>query len=204
MKTNIWLWKDLYLDNSVCDWVKQNCEGLFLSCNEMTPFYTENQSLFPNTMLITDEWLDEWLKKFPNIKRFYNDEPLTMCHEIYYPKQGKLTVGDIPKSFFKDNANKFFYYTYTSYQEFWFRIFRLNIYKFWKNQIGSWEYLQKNYPDKFSFVWIHLLLNKNDYRELIRWAKDHNKEIWLYAGDNNITKDDLINYGNKFITELNR
>ena len=178
-KINVWLYSEKWKDTNVQNWVKNNCKGVFLNCNEMKIFYADNEDLFKdNSMLTRDQYTAAWLSKFPNMKFLYADEPLNTVGTVFDDTLGiNYTIGEIPPGNFEQLEHINCNFTYTSYKTFWFRIFGLNIYQCWRNQIGSWEWLQKTYPSRFKMVWIHLLKNHDDYKELIQWAYDNGKQV---------------------------
>lgn len=105
--------------------------------------------------------------------------------------------------------------TYSAYRQFLFAIplpkfmsswfglaTQIRIFNPYANQIKTWEKLNKRYGDRFDSCWIHVKSNKNDFKELIDWCKLHNKKIMLYAGDSDITYDELIDGLIKFIKYL--
>jgi hypothetical protein len=209
-KVRVWLYDTLWQNPKVIQWAEKNVDGFLLS-NSAKPFADKHRELLPNCMVSADKYLSLWMSEFPEVKTYYADEPYTtMLQEqrdtvfaIQKKYADRLILSEIPPAFFEklnDGKTKF---VYSSYQTFWFR-FIWNFYYPCSNQIESVKNLIQAYPNRVPFIWIHLLKNKNEYAELIKFARENNIGLYLYAGDSNITAEDLINYGDKFMSELNK
>jgi hypothetical protein len=119
----------------------------------------------------------------------YFDEPITnpTVDSSNWRKEnaivGELTLRNMRKA--KGDI------TYTAYRDLLFSICGLRIYKWWGNQISTWEKMQKEFGDRFNVCWISIDKNKGDYDKLVQWAYDNGKEVWIYVEDY-LTKEQII------------
>lgn len=92
------------------------------------------------------------------------------------------------------------YKWYPLFLESWFGI---RLWLPWTNQIWAWEKLENTFQERFNCCWIHLTKNKNDFTELLTWCKNKGKRVMLYAGDDDITKDDFLECYPIFLNAFN-
>ena len=163
-------------------------------------FYHCNKPNLPDSICQLNGKPEDMLANFPEIKTYYSDEMystppkgevegMLRGRQMLKDKGIALNLGEINKVPALNNNETL---TYTSYQTYLFPLFGLRIYNPLSNQLGTWQKLDKLYGSKFPACWISLNKNINDYPELIKWAKDHNKTIMIFS-DQGISKIDFLN-----------
>jgi len=209
----IWLDPRLIVNPQVQIYLRENYNGLFIDHDINTRIYADiNKQHFPNSLVhtATGEW-EQRIKEFEWCGRHYIDEPFTCLNKeqrdaIQLNKQIKtlpnLTIGEIGSNLDNPLFSKKSL-TYTAYKWFLFRVFNHNIYMPFSNQLTDWIELEKAYPNRFRMCWIHIKKNKNDFKELVRWVKNHSKEIWLFAHPfDYYESQEFIYLSNKFLGEI--
>lgn len=71
------------------------------------------------------------------------------------------------------------------------------------NQIHHWQKYNDKFGERFPFVWINVLKNENDFEELIQWAYDHNKDVYLYVGKHHKVDERLLTSIKNFVAVAN-
>jgi len=178
-----------YTDQRIQNYVLDNFEGIvFAGKQQGFDFWVLNKKELNKSMTLNGEFK----KQYPEL-RPYIDEPISNPNndnrgwwvlQRLYPD---TIIGELGK-FEQIKCN----ITYTAYKDLWFTIFGCRIYKWWGNQIKTWEKLQKEFGDRFSICWINL---SQDKKELIEWAEAHNKETWLYV-EYNMTIKEILKISN--------
>lgn len=110
-------------------------------------------------------------------------------------------IGDLNKSSLEEYYNRYkdIELTYTAYRDVlinFYPLIDLRIFKFWGNQIKTWEWMHKKFGARFSTCWVNIKSNEKDYAKLISWATTYNKDIWFYVQDS-VPVGELINQINK-------
>lgn len=110
-------------------------------------------------------------------------------------------IGDLNKSSLKEYYKKYpkVGLSYTAFRNMWFNFFDLGIDLripawfglFRSNQIKFWEWMQKEFGDRFNICWINLTTNDDCIPKLRQWAELHNKEQWLYV-ESGITIEEFL------------
>jgi len=175
--------ESLYTNQDVRNYVLNNFEGiLFAGERQGFEFYSQNKDKLKKSMSLNGSVMDENL-------RCYIDEPISNPKKDNKDLDGILKkfpnaiIGELEKDILLDLKKRFpsTSLTYTAYRELWFKIFGHRIYKWWKNQMNTWEWMNKNFGKIFNICWINL--GQMDDKSLFDWAKIHNKEIWIYSED---------------------
>ena len=112
----------------------------------------------------------------------YEDEPISTPEKwkVNYKKYPNCIVGELTDDAFNQLDNPI---TYTCYRKIW-NIFGWRIQIPFTNQLSTWKHIQKTYLNKFPIVWIKFGQSK----ELIKWAKENDKNVWYYTEECNVNK----------------
>ena len=198
--------ESFYTDTRVQDYVLDNFKGIaFAGKRQGLDFYLANKDSLNKSIDLDGSNETDLIAYF--------DEPSHDWHWIHkqeggldklIKKHSNAIIGDLNKSSLKKYAAKYpnITLTYTAYRDMWFNFydcgwdFRIPA---WfgliaTNQIKTWEWMQKEFGDRFSICWINLTMNK-DKKELIEWAEAHNKETWLYV-EYNMTIKEILKISN--------
>ena len=171
----------------------ENIDGIVIDHSDSSKIYYNTHKLPKSVLMIGEVWSYIFIKKYPEIKTFYIDESIVNKrfteHEALHNTKD-IVFGEPDRDFLLQYKDYKCQVTYTAYREY-IKIFGLRIPLFWTNQIKTWEWMQKEFGNWFKVCWISIDKNKNDYQELIQWAKDHNKEVWIYIEDK-VTVDEAI------------
>lgn len=163
--------------------IPDGIDGIVLDNDDASKnFYDNNKEKLPNSVLLIGEsWSMYFVNKYKEIKKYYIDEPISNGHGKDYLDQwamrGKTVFGEPDRDFllkYKDVNCKV---SYSAYREY-IKIFGIRIPLWWTNQMPTWEWMQKEFGDKFSVCWIKK--GQKDFDKLVEWAVKNKKEIWIY------------------------
>jgi hypothetical protein len=211
----------LYLDPEVQKAVLKISGGILIRGNdESLNFYLANKEKLPKSMVETgNAFWKTWKNYLPELRR-YADEMFTTNYKTWKNNLDELVslypniiFGDLEEQAFEKITKKYLSaeITYTAYQTLWFKMFGIRIYKPFSNQIKEWEKLKSKYGElwtsqyrfakiresKFNHCWISLTKNKNDYKELIQWCREKEKQILLFV-DSGLSKEKFLELMEKF------
>lgn len=184
-----------YINNRVLqELILQKFSGLLVRTKDEYVFYLLNRQKLKDTMQdgfnVTQSlpaYFDE-----PSHKGYMHDNLDRLIS--YCPN---ALIGDLNKSSLEEYHNKYkdIELTYTAYKDVlinFYPLIDLRIFKFWGNQIKTWEWMQNKFGKRFSSCWINIKSNEKYYDKLISWATTNEKDIWFYVQDG-ITIGELIN-----------
>jgi hypothetical protein len=185
--------ESLYLNQDIQKIILKKFNGiLFAGCQEGNAFWLANRKALKYSMTLNGDYKTQFPELTP-----YIDEPIsnpTTDNKKWNFVRilfGDTIIGELAH-FHKLNCN----ITYTAYRDILFSLFGIRVYKFWGNQIKTWQELHNKYGKRFNICWISIKENENDYDELIKWATTYNKAIWFYVQDG-LQTDEIINQINK-------
>ena len=181
--------ENFFTDQRVQNYILDNFEGiLFAGKQQGFEFWLANRGQLEKSMTLNGCYKETYKDLTP-----YIDEPISTPHEG--EKEWELTSNKYPDTVIGELTKKSLKrikcnVTYTAYRDLLFEIFGLRIYKFWGNQLKTWEWMEKEFGEsRFNMVWINF--NQMNDKSLFEWAKMHNKGIWIYV-EENLTLDKFL------------
>jgi len=179
----------LYADKDIQKAILENCNGIiYAGQREGSYFYGNNSATLINSFSLNEDYFDEPIstptKDNTMYKFILESYPATLMGEPDLDTIGTLAGLGC------ENI------TFTAYHNY-VKWFGLRIPFFWTNQIAIWNLLEEKYgefnsthiswnklsykvttPYKFNYCFIKLGQNS---APLIRWCKEHKKEIIIYV-----------------------
>ena len=169
-------------------------DGDFLKLIDLNILKVEDYNNENNVLMVGEIWSGYWQRKFGRVRKYYIDESIVNGrykeHNLLHDNPS-IVFGEPDKDFLLQYKKNTCQVTYTAYREY-IKIFGIRIPLFWTNQIKTWEWLEKEFGNRFKVCWINIDMNKKDYDKLISWANTHSKDIWLYV-EPEVTVNNLIN-----------
>jgi hypothetical protein len=192
----------LYENKQVQEFVLKNCNGIVFAGNqEGFKFWLANRDVLNHSMTLNGWAKDKYPELIPYIDECLNTPtPDNANWKEIRDKYPGTIIGEIPPSNFEQVDNGIVHFVYTSYSSFWFRLCT-NFYVPFSDQRGSVEKLIKRYSGRVPFIWISTS-QANNFSTLIQFARENGLSIMLYCESG--TADEVVNYGNQFVSELNK
>jgi len=185
--------ESFYTDVRVQNYILDNFEGVLFAGNRQGyEFYLANKDKLKKSMSLNGS-----VSVVDKKLRVYSDEPISNPNfdNIYLKgiidKYPNAIIGELEKDIMLELAKKYpnISLTYTAYKDLLFKICSKRFYKWWGNQLETWKWMNKEFGNRFNVVWINF--NQMNDKKLFKWAKMHNKEIWIYVEENLILEQFL-------------
>jgi len=155
----------LYADKDIQEMILSKFNGiLFAGDRDGFKLYKANREALADSMSLNSDYFDEPYSTPTKDNQGFERFP-------------DAVIGETFRNIFKVKGTPIALTTYSTFLIF--------------SQLLKWKILNLFCGDRFQLCWISVDKNDGKYEKLIKWAEDHNKEVWIYV-EYDISKEVLL------------